>query len=124
MHIDMKLNFMHILADLGFGGVYPIYWIKESKHAKTYTIVNMHAKTFKSQTRHNLDKTPSKPRRHTKVWPYKRLSKLYQRSKSTHDLRQRGINTRMIPKLNNPREEIPIETDSKEHMIEKVPNGK
>src|SRR5664279_3186309 len=31
-HIDMKLNFIHILADLGFDGVYPIYWIKESKH--------------------------------------------------------------------------------------------
>jgi hypothetical protein len=27
----MNLNFMHILADLGFIGVYPIYWIKESK---------------------------------------------------------------------------------------------
>ena len=56
MHIDMKLNFMHILADLGFDGVYPICWIKESKHAKTYTLINMQAKTFKSQTRHNLDK--------------------------------------------------------------------
>ena len=33
MHIDMKLNFMHILADLGFHGVTPIYWHKEIKHA-------------------------------------------------------------------------------------------
>ena len=33
----MKLNFMHILAKLGFGGVYPIYWNKESKHAIRYT---------------------------------------------------------------------------------------
>ena len=32
----MKLNFMHILAKLGFDGVYPIYWIKESKHAIGY----------------------------------------------------------------------------------------
>ena len=93
MHIDVKLNFMHILADLGFGGVYPIYWIKESKHAKTYTLVNMHAKTFQNQTRYNLDKTPSKPRRHTKVWQDVGLSKLYQRSKPTPDLKQRGINT-------------------------------
>ena len=93
MHIDMKLNFMHILADLGFGGVYPIYWIKESKHAITYRWVNMHAKTFKSQTRHKLDKTPSKPRKHTKVWQDIRLSKLYEIFQSTHDLRQRGINT-------------------------------
>jgi len=37
VHIDMKLNFMHILADLGFVGVYPIYWNKESKHAIRYT---------------------------------------------------------------------------------------
>ena len=67
VHIDMKLNFMHILADLGFGGVYPIYWIKESKNAITQRRVNMHAKTFKNQTRYKLDKTPSKPRKHTKV---------------------------------------------------------
>ena len=85
MHIDMKLNFMHILADLGFGGVYPIYWIKENKHAKTYILVNMHAKTFKSQTRHKLDKPPSNPRNHTKVWQDIRFSKIYQISKSTHD---------------------------------------
>ena len=52
------------------------------------------------------------------------MFKLYQESKSTHDLRQIGINPSMISKLNNQREEIPIETDSKEHMIEKVPIGK
>ena len=35
----MKLNFMHILADFGFVGDYPIYWIKESEHAirRTYS---------------------------------------------------------------------------------------
>ena len=33
----MKLNFMHILFDLEFIGVYPIYWIKESNHAIRYT---------------------------------------------------------------------------------------
>jgi len=32
----MKLNFMHILADLGFGGVSPIYWNKEGRHAIKY----------------------------------------------------------------------------------------
>ena len=37
MHIDMKLNFMHILANLGYGGVSLIYWSKESKHAIKYT---------------------------------------------------------------------------------------
>ena len=87
MHIDMKLNFMHILADLGFGGVYPIYWIKENKHATPYRLVHMHAKTFKNQTRYNLDKTPSKPTRHTQVWQENKLPKLYQSPKSTHDWR-------------------------------------
>ena len=43
----MKLNFMHILAKLGFDGVYRIYWIKESKHAIGYIyIVNMHEQDF------------------------------------------------------------------------------
>ena len=83
----------------------------------------MHAKTFKNQTRHNLDKHQVN-QEGTQKCDNKKLSKLYQESKSTHDLRQIGINPRMIPKLNNPREEIPIETDSKEHMIEKVPIGK
>ena len=83
----MKLNFMHILANLGFGGVYPIYWIKESKHAITQRLVNMHAKTFKNQTRYKLDKTPRKTRRHTKARHDIRLSNLYQRSKPTHDLK-------------------------------------
>ena len=44
MHIDMKLNFMHILADLGFGGVYP-YILDQGRQAchKVYILVNMHA---------------------------------------------------------------------------------
>ena len=43
----MKLNFMHILAKLGFYGVYPIYWIKESKAChRIYILVNMHAQNF------------------------------------------------------------------------------
>ena len=33
----MKLNFMHILAKLGFDGVYPIYWIDEREHDIRYT---------------------------------------------------------------------------------------
>ena len=53
----MKLNFMHILADLGFGGVSPIYWIKKDKNAKSiYINLNIHVKTFKNQRRYNLDK--------------------------------------------------------------------
>ena len=50
MHIDMKLNFMHILAKLGFDGVYPIYWIKESKHAIGY-IYSKYAWTRLSRTK-------------------------------------------------------------------------
>jgi hypothetical protein len=30
----MKFEFHAHLSHLGFDGVYPIYWIKESKHAK------------------------------------------------------------------------------------------
>ena len=30
MHIDMKLNFKHILADLGFGGVSHLYWTRKT----------------------------------------------------------------------------------------------
>ena len=35
----MKLNFMHILAYLGFGGVYPIYWNEKDKNMP-YNIYN------------------------------------------------------------------------------------
>ena len=35
-------------------------------------------KTFKNQMRYNLDKTPTKPRKHTQVWQEKELSKFYQ----------------------------------------------
>ena len=95
VHIDMKLNFMHILADLGFGGDYHIYWIKEIKHAIIYTWNNYAcSRPTRTNRRYNLDETPSKLRRHTKVWYEKQFSKLYQRPKSTHDL------------------EIPIETKS------------
>ena len=65
MHIDMKLNFMHILAKLGFDGVNPIYWIKESKacHGIYIYWVNMHAQDF-HEPREDIiwTKTPSKPR--------------------------------------------------------------
>ena len=37
MHIDMKMNFMHISSNLRLGGVSPIYWVKERKHAKETT---------------------------------------------------------------------------------------
>ena len=38
----MKLNFMHILANLGFDGVSPIYWIKKSSMPYNIHIVDMH----------------------------------------------------------------------------------
>ena len=37
VHIDMKMNFMHISSNLRLGGVSPIYWVKERKHAKETT---------------------------------------------------------------------------------------
>ena len=81
----MKLNFMHILADLGFGGVCPIYWIKKDKHAITiYKLVHVHAKTFENQTRYNLDKIPSIPREHTEV-RQEMVVQIISKSKSTHD---------------------------------------
>ena len=63
----IQLNFMRILADLGFNGVYPIYWIKKVKHAIGY-ILSKYACTRLSRTKrtYNLDKIPRKPRAHTK----------------------------------------------------------
>ena len=86
MHIDMKLNFMHILADLGFGGVYPIYWKQERQTCHIiYMLKNIHTKSFKNQKRYNLDKAPSKPRRgQTKAW-HKKVVQIISKSKSTHD---------------------------------------
>ena len=68
VHIDMKFNFMHNLAKIGFGGVSPIYWIKEVKHTIIYTF-NKYAYSRLSTTkrRYSLNKTSVKPRRHTKV---------------------------------------------------------
>ena len=37
MHIDMKMNFMHISSKLRLGGVSPIYWVKEIKYAIKHT---------------------------------------------------------------------------------------
>ena len=36
-HIDMKMNLMHISSNLRLGGVSPIYWVEERKHAKDTT---------------------------------------------------------------------------------------
>ena len=53
----MKLNFMHILADLGFGGVSPIDWIKKDEHAIKYIYKLVKSmQTYKNQKRYNLDK--------------------------------------------------------------------
>ena len=53
----MKLNFMHILAKIGFDGVYPIYMIKESKACHRIYILSKYACTRLSRTkgRYNLD---------------------------------------------------------------------
>ena len=37
VHIDMKMNFMHLSSNLRLVGVSPIYWVKERKHAKWNT---------------------------------------------------------------------------------------
>ena len=37
VHIGTKMNFMHISSNLRLGGVPPIYWVKEIKHAKETT---------------------------------------------------------------------------------------
>jgi len=64
----MKLNFMHILATLGFDGVFPINWINESKHAIKYTYSKYACtRLSRAKRRYNLEKPPSKPRGHTKV---------------------------------------------------------
>ena len=37
VHIETKMNFMHISSNLRLGGVPPIYWVKERKQAKETT---------------------------------------------------------------------------------------
>ena len=37
VYIDMDMNSMHISSNLRLGGVSPIYWVKERKHAKDTT---------------------------------------------------------------------------------------
>jgi hypothetical protein len=63
----MKLNFMHILADLGFMEFTLYIGSKKVKHAIGY-ILSEYACTRLSRTkrRYNLDETPRKPRAHTK----------------------------------------------------------
>ena len=46
VHIDMKMNLMHISSNLRLGGVSLIYWVKERKHANKIHEVNMHAQDF------------------------------------------------------------------------------
>ena len=69
MHIDMKLNFMHILADLGFMEFTLYIGSEKVKHAIRYTNSKC-ACTRLSRTkgRYNLDKTQSQPKGHTRVW--------------------------------------------------------
>jgi hypothetical protein len=65
----MKLNSMHILADLRLAGASPIYLIKEkAKHAMKYPFSKYaHIRFSRAKKRYNLDKTPRRPRSHTKM---------------------------------------------------------
>ena len=77
----LEWNWIHAhLSHLGFDGVYPIYWIKKSKHAIRYTY-SKYVCTILSRTKRDTiwTKTPTKPRKHTQVWQEKEMSKLYQR---------------------------------------------
>ena len=58
VHIDMKMNFMHISSNLRLGGVPPIYWVKERKHAKETT--------RSKYARSKLSRTDTKRQRNTK----------------------------------------------------------
>ena len=87
----MKLNFTHILADLGFVGVYPIYWNKESKHAIRYTY-SKYACIKLSRTKGDT------------IWTKHQVN-----HESTHKcdtikvvqiISKNQINTRLIPKFN------------------------
>jgi len=54
----MKMNFMYILATLGFGGVFPIYWIIERKHAIIFTYRKYACKGLsRTKRRCNLEET-------------------------------------------------------------------
>ena len=46
VHIDMKMNFMHISSNLRLGGVSPIYWVKRESMPRKLHEVNMHAQDF------------------------------------------------------------------------------
>ena len=85
MHIDMKLNFMHILADLGFGGVYPIYWIKESKHAIIYTWSKYACQDLQEPKEDTIwTKTKNIKKAHQSVI-CKRIVQIMSKTKTTHD---------------------------------------
>jgi hypothetical protein len=64
----MKFEFHAHLSHLGFDGIYPIYWIKESKQDKNTNILEicMH-KAFKIQRRYDLDKTPKEFKKSAKL---------------------------------------------------------
>ena len=58
VHIDMKLNFMHILATLGFDRVFPMYWFIESKHAIIFNSYELCMQGIsRTKRRYNLEQT-------------------------------------------------------------------
>ena len=87
MHIDVILNFMHILADLGFGGVFPIY-IGSRKTCMPYNIYvkEYTCKVFQEPNeiqfgrKHQINQEESTPKCDTK-----KVVQIISKSKSTHD---------------------------------------
>ena len=58
VHIEKEMNFMHISSKLRLGGVSPIYWVKERKHAKW--------NTWSKHACSRLSRTETKRQRNTK----------------------------------------------------------
>ena len=57
VHINMNLNFMHILAIKNFDGftIYILDQIRQTRHVNLH-IVNMHAQAYQNPGRYKFDK--------------------------------------------------------------------
>jgi hypothetical protein len=88
----MKLNFMHILADLGFDGAFPIYLIKESKNMPyNIHLVNMHAQDFLEPKEIQFGQNTKKD---------KGAHEIVKLQKVVQIISKNQINTRLTPKFN------------------------
>ena len=116
--MDMKLNFMHILADLGFDGVYPIYWIKESKACHSIYIeeICMH-NTFKNQEEIQFGQNTKKAKcTHKKVW-HQRIVQIISKNQ---------INTKIdskVQRVNKAKKPMSIKIN-KTHMLKSLSHYK